>query len=56
MTIIGVGIDLLHLPRIHSLFMRRDIGRFASRVLSNEEMSAWIKLGQNERVRFVSNR
>jgi len=60
MTILGIGIDVVHLPRIASLLLRRKPARFASRILSPEEYSQW-KLfehvsDQTESVRFLAVR
>jgi len=41
MGIIGVGIDIVHVPRIVSLVTRRTPARFASRILSPSEFSEW---------------
>jgi hypothetical protein len=41
MSIIGVGIDLLHLPRISSLIKRRGKTKLAMRILSTGELADW---------------
>ena len=44
MGIIGVGIDIVHVPRIVSLVARRSPAKFASRILSPSEFSQWESL------------
>ncbi|GAA5822307.1 hypothetical protein JCM5353_001566 [Sporobolomyces roseus] len=39
--IVGIGVDLLHLPRLRSLLKRRNPQQLASRILSNEELQEW---------------
>ncbi|GAA5824354.1 hypothetical protein JCM5353_007038 [Sporobolomyces roseus] len=39
--IVGIGADLLHLPRLRSLLTRRTPQQFASRILSKEELREW---------------
>ncbi|KAI8368321.1 4'-phosphopantetheinyl transferase superfamily [Radiomyces spectabilis] len=41
--ILGIGIDLVHVPRIASLIARRGFEGLARRVLSDEEMSVYRK-------------
>ncbi|KAH8118456.1 4'-phosphopantetheinyl transferase [Phellopilus nigrolimitatus] len=41
MTILGLGVDIVHLPRIAALITRRGSERFANRVLSHEEIRDW---------------
>ena len=41
MGIIGVGIDVVHIPRIVSLVTRRTPTKLASRILSPSEFSDW---------------
>lgn len=41
MTIHGIGVDLLHVPRMAALINRRGAKRIASRVLSPSERSAF---------------
>ncbi|KAF3929509.1 hypothetical protein ABW19_dt0202345 [Dactylella cylindrospora] len=68
----GVGIDLLHLPRLISLLSRRSIPKFAQRILTPRELSQFNSLPpitqpfsstrsretllNNPRVRFLANR
>jgi len=44
MGIIGVGIDIVHTPRIASLVARRTPTKFAARILSPSERHEWDKL------------
>ncbi|KAL5508137.1 hypothetical protein ACEPAH_5755 [Sanghuangporus vaninii] len=39
--ILGVGLDIVHLPRIASLIARRGPERFARRILSQKELAEW---------------
>ncbi|GAA5822362.1 hypothetical protein JCM5353_001584 [Sporobolomyces roseus] len=39
--ILGIGVDLMCLPRLRSLLTRRTPQQFASRILSNEELQEW---------------
>ena len=41
MGIIGVGVDILHTPRIASLVVRRSPTKFAKRILSLSELREW---------------
>ena len=40
--IVGIGVDLLHLPRLRSLLVRRNPQQLASRILSKEEIKEWV--------------
>jgi holo-[acyl-carrier protein] synthase len=44
MTVLGIGIDLLHLPRFRALVSRRGAAPVAARILSQTEHSAWQKI------------
>ncbi|RDB22592.1 Holo-[acyl-carrier-protein] synthase [Hypsizygus marmoreus] len=58
MVLIGVGVDVVHIPRIASLFQRRG-SRVASRILSAEERAQWELLPTSDlgrRVRFLAVR
>ena len=55
MTIIGVGIDILHVPRIAALVCRRGEVRFAKRVLSDTEVQDW-KQGSEGSLRYLAVR
>jgi holo-[acyl-carrier protein] synthase len=41
MGIIGIGVDIVHVPRIASLVRRRSPAKFAARILSPTELSEW---------------
>ncbi|KAI0347287.1 4'-phosphopantetheinyl transferase [Trametopsis cervina] len=41
MGILGVGVDVVHLPRIAALINRRTAPRLASRILSTTELEQW---------------
>ncbi|TFK75975.1 4'-phosphopantetheinyl transferase [Pluteus cervinus] len=46
--ILGVGVDLVHVPRIVALTRRKGYDRFAKRILSASEHSDWLKLDKNQ--------
>ncbi|PPQ79572.1 hypothetical protein CVT25_003454 [Psilocybe cyanescens] len=59
MTILGIGVDLVHVPRIASIMARSRTERFASRILSHYELAEWQSLGTTSiphRVRFLAVR
>jgi holo-[acyl-carrier protein] synthase len=59
MTILGIGVDVVHLPRILALLNRRCPDRFASRILSRTEYSQWQALQNSDaqdRVQFLAVR
>lgn len=59
MTILGIGVDVVHLPRILALFNRRRPDRFASRILSTAEYGQWKDLqisDAQDRVQFLAVR
>ncbi|EJF62931.1 4'-phosphopantetheinyl transferase [Dichomitus squalens LYAD-421 SS1] len=41
MGILGIGVDILHVPRIARLIDGKTASRFARRVLSEKELLAW---------------
>jgi len=41
MGIIGIGIDIVHTPRIASLVARRTPAKLAARILSSSELREW---------------
>ncbi|GAA5885914.1 hypothetical protein JCM6882_004200 [Rhodosporidiobolus microsporus] len=41
--ILGIGVDLLHLPRLRTLLSRRDPLRLAGRICSRAELEEWQK-------------
>ena len=61
MTILGIGIDVVHVPRIAAILRKKHADRFASRILSPAEFSSWMELkaaSKDERdlVRFMAVR
>ncbi|KDR83806.1 hypothetical protein GALMADRAFT_37747, partial [Galerina marginata CBS 339.88] len=57
MTILGIGVDLVHVPRIAALLSRRKPDRFAARILSKEEYAQWQSLGiSSDRIQFLAVR
>ena len=53
--ILGVGLDIVHLPRIASLVARRGPVRLARRILSSKELAAWSP-DSPEALRFLAVR
>lgn len=41
MAILGIGVDIVSLQRIHGLLKRRPVNRLAQRILSLNEYSLW---------------
>ncbi|KAH7909836.1 4'-phosphopantetheinyl transferase superfamily-domain-containing protein [Hygrophoropsis aurantiaca] len=58
MSLHGIGVDVLHLPRIVSLCSRRRSGKLASRILSMDEMVVFNTLAHEEQrqARFLAVR
>jgi holo-[acyl-carrier protein] synthase len=56
MAILGIGVDLVNIPRITALLSRRDSQRFASRILSPDELALWQSIPLNRRVQFLAVR
>lgn len=59
MTVLGIGVDVVHLPRIAALLRRRGGQRFANRVLSDAELRQWndvVKRDNAEQARFLAVR
>ncbi|EDR12832.1 uncharacterized protein LACBIDRAFT_311732 [Laccaria bicolor S238N-H82] len=56
MAILGIGVDLVNIPRITALLSRRDPQRFASRILSSDELALWQSMPLNRRVQFLAVR
>ena len=54
--ILGLGVDLVHLPRLASLLKRRGTRRLASRILSQDEHLEWKSLDDRHIVRFLAVR
>ena len=55
MSILGIGVDVVHLPRIASLVARRGPEQFARKILSHSELNDW-NAGHPEHVRFLAVR
>lgn len=55
MSIIGIGVDLLHFPRIAALVERRGQHRFVKRVLSHAELRRWVPHANNS-LRYLAVR
>ena len=59
MAILGIGVDVVHLPRILALLNRRRPDRFASRILSATEYGQWQALqisDARDRAQFLAVR
>ncbi|KAG7449296.1 4'-phosphopantetheinyl transferase [Guyanagaster necrorhizus] len=54
--ILGIGVDVVHLPRIAALIARRGQERFAQKILSNEELQSWRAIHERDRARFLAVR
>lgn len=52
--ILGIGVDVVHLPRIAALLHRRGPQRLASRILSESEVVDWQRLNESDSARKVS--
>lgn len=53
MTILGIGVDVVHTPRITALLNRRGSRRLATRILSLEEFTQWESLPQSDASRLT---
>lgn len=58
MTIHGIGVDILHIPRISALISRRGNEALAKRILSSEEWQEFREKGntQQQAVQFLAVR
>ena len=58
MPILGIGVDLVHVPRIVSLISRRTPEKFAAKILSPQEYQQWqnIDATSPQRIRFLAVR
>lgn len=52
----GVGVDILHLPRLVALVHRRGMVALAKRILHPDEQNAFDQTKQEHRVRFLAVR
>ncbi|KAH9942550.1 4'-phosphopantetheinyl transferase [Amylocystis lapponica] len=59
MSILGIGVDVLHLPRLASFIHRRTAQKLASRILSDAEWATWENISSTDlprRHRFLAVR
>lgn len=61
MTILGIGVDIVHIPRIASVLRKRHAERFVKKVLSQSEYAGWLNLTgsgapESDRVRYMAVR
>ena len=59
MGIIGIGVDVVSIPRIAALARRKSPDRLAKRILSATEREAWLAIPQTDetkKVRFLAVR
>jgi holo-[acyl-carrier protein] synthase len=58
MGVLGIGVDIVHTPRIASIFTRRSPQRLAARILSREELTHWETLPTSDlsRAHFLAVR
>jgi len=58
MTVLGIGVDLVHVPRIAALLARRSPRHFARKVLSQKELQEWdgLQLDAAQKTRFLAVR
>jgi phosphopantetheine--protein transferase-like protein len=56
MGILGIGVDVVFVPRITSLISRRGAPRLASRILSVSELSDWNASPPANQNRFLAVR
>ncbi|EJD53839.1 4'-phosphopantetheinyl transferase [Auricularia subglabra TFB-10046 SS5] len=54
--LLGVGVDVLHVPRLRALLLRRSPEQFARRILCNVEQEQYQAIGASRRVRFLAVR
>ena len=51
MGILGIGVDVLYVPRILSLMQRQGNARFARRILSDKEYTVWNAIATDDEVK-----
>jgi len=59
MTVLGLGVDIVHVPRIAAILRSGRLARFAARILSKAEYEQWLGLSpllDDDRARFLSVR
>ncbi|KAI0786321.1 hypothetical protein C8Q75DRAFT_267302 [Abortiporus biennis] len=57
MGILGIGVDIVHLPRILSLVQRRSAEKLAKRILSTQELADWKKISgkpESQQAQFLA--
>lgn len=57
--ILGIGVDIVHLPRIAAIVNRRSGQKFADRILSTPELVQWKHIPESDvqkQVRFLAVR
>ncbi|KAI0370219.1 4'-phosphopantetheinyl transferase [Pilatotrama ljubarskyi] len=57
--IVGVGVDIIHVPRLVALLRRRPPNQFARRILSETELARWNSIRTEEdaeRTRYLAVR
>lgn len=57
--ILGIGVDIVHLPRIAAVIKRQSSEKLARRILSSSELQQWIQLRDSDiqqQVRFLGVR
>ncbi|KAG2230717.1 4'-phosphopantetheinyl transferase [Thamnidium elegans] len=54
--IIGIGVDIVHLPRIASLMSRRGSNKLAKRILSQQEYQEFGGLKQEKQLNYLGSR
>lgn len=54
--ILGIGVDIVHLPRIASLITRRGPERLAKRILSQEELKEFKLINQEKQLIYLGSR
>jgi holo-[acyl-carrier protein] synthase len=45
MGILGIGVDVVHIPRVRAFVLRRGPEKLANRILSQQERIDWVRIG-----------
>ncbi|KAF8897475.1 4'-phosphopantetheinyl transferase superfamily [Infundibulicybe gibba] len=53
---LGIGVDVVHIPRVVALCGRRTATKLAARILSTHEHQQWSMLRQSDSIRFLAVR
>ncbi|KAE9410420.1 4'-phosphopantetheinyl transferase [Gymnopus androsaceus JB14] len=56
MTILGIGVDIAHIPRFSALTKRRGPTSLARRILSQVEFDQWTRLDPSKNAQFMAVR